>query len=467
VQDFPCDEFLERSISALREARPEFSAERTFTRGQGAVLLALPLIAFALFFIWPAAIGAIIAICCALAYIANGVFRALLVWVGAGEAAKPAPPVKKLPLYTILVPLYREANVLPQLVSALRALDYPRRKLDIKLILEADDAETIAAAEALALESCFEIIRVPVCAPRTKPKACNYALNFARGEFLVVYDAEDRPEPDQLKKAVAAFRAAPPEIACLQARLNFFNAGENFLTAMFALDYALWFDFLLPGLDRLGVPMPLGGTSNHFRTDALRAIHGWDPYNVTEDADLGIRLSQMGYRVSTLDSTTFEEATNELGNWMRQRSRWLKGYMQTWLVHMRSPSRLLRNAGLKGFFCFQLFIGGTVLTALASPILWALSLLPLVPGIAPLPDPFAFAIPVPMLGLLIGNSLFTYLAMLGPYRRGWLSLSPYGLAAPFYWLLISLAAYRGAIQLFTMPWHWEKTRHGTSKMTAT
>jgi glycosyltransferase XagB len=344
--------------------------------------------------------------------------------------------------------------------------DYPKKKLDIKLVLEADDGETIAAAEALKLDNRFEIIRVPVCEPRTKPKACNYALNFARGEFLVIYDAEDRPEPDQLKKAVAAFRAAPPEIACLQARLNFYNASENFLTCMFALDYALWFDFLLPGLDALGVPMPLGGTSNHFRTDALRAIHGWDSYNVTEDADLGIRLSQMGYRVSTLDSTTFEEATNELGNWMRQRSRWLKGYMQTWLVHMRSPRRLLRNAGWRGFFCFQLFIGGTVLTALLSPVLWALSLLPLVPGIPHLPDPFSVIIPVPVLGLLIGNSLFTYLAMLGPYRRGWLSLSPYGLAAPFYWLLISLAAYRGAFQLFTKPWHWEKTRHGTSLMAA-
>lgn len=231
MPNLPRDVFLERSISALKNARPEFSAERTFTRGQGAVLLSLPLLAIALFFVWPAAIGAIAAISCALAYIANGVFRALLVWVGAGETPKPAAPVKKLPLYTILVPLYREANVLPQLVSALRALDYPKKKLDIKLILEADDVETITAAEAMALEKCFEIIRVPVCEPRTKPKACNYALHFARGEFLVIFDAEDRPEPDQLKKAVAVFRAAPAEIACLQARLNFFNAEENFLTA--------------------------------------------------------------------------------------------------------------------------------------------------------------------------------------------------------------------------------------------
>ena len=465
AEHLPRDILLERSISALKNAHPEFSAEKTVTPGQGAVLIAIVLVTVALFFAAPAIIGTLITIACAAAYLANGIFRALLVWVGAGETPKCAPPSKKaLPLYTILVPLYREANVLPALVRAMRALDYPNKKLDIKLILEADDAETIAAAEALDLEACFEIIRVPAAAPRTKPKACNYALNFARGEYLVIYDAEDRPEPDQLKKAVAAFRAAPPQIACLQARLNFYNAPENFLTAMFALDYALWFDFLLPGLDKLGVPMPLGGTSNHFRIDALRAIHGWDPYNVTEDADLGIRLAQMGYRVATLDSTTFEEATTDLPNWLRQRSRWLKGYMQTWLVHMRSPRGLLRNAGLRGFFCFQLFIGGTILTALLSPVLWALSLLPLVPGAPSLPD-FGPHFSVPVLSLFVGNALFTYLAMLGPYRRGWLSLTPYGLAAPIYWILISLAGYRGAFQLFTRPWHWEKTRHGTSKMT--
>jgi len=462
------DALLERSICALKHARPEFSAEKTVTKGQGAVLLAIPLAIAAFYFAAPIIVGASLVILCAAAYLANAIFRALLVWIGAGEMPKAATLLERdddLPLYTILVPLYREANVLPALAAALGALDYPREKLDIKLILESDDEETIAAAERLALADCFEIVRVRASEPRTKPKACNYALQFARGEFLVIYDAEDRPEPDQLRKSVAAFRAGAPEIACLQARLNFYNATENWLTAMFALDYALWFDFLLPGLERLGVPMPLGGTSNHFRTAALRAIHGWDPYNVTEDADLGIRLAQMGYRVATLDSTTFEEATTGLANWLRQRSRWMKGYMQTWLVHMRSPRRLLRNAGAKGFFCFQFFIGGTIATALASPILWALSLLPWVPGAPHLPELGAH-LPLPALSLFIGNALFTYLAMLGPYRRGWLALAPLGLAAPVYWLLISLAAYRGLIQLFTRPWHWEKTRHGTSKMCA-
>ena len=298
----PRDVLLERSICALKNARPEFSAERTVTKGQGAILLAIPLVIAILFFVAPVIAGVSLTLLCVLAYLANGIFRALLVWVGAGEQqAAHAPASTNLPLYTILVPLYREANMLPSLVEAMCALDYPKEKLDILLVLEEDDGETIAAARALDLDDCFEIVCVPQAEPRTKPKACNYALAFARGEFIVIFDAEDRPEPDQLKKAVAAFRANPPQIACLQARLNFYNASENFLTAMFALDYALWFDFLLPGLDRLGVPMPLGGTSNHFRAGALRAIHGWDPYNVTEDADLGIRLAQMGYRVATLE----------------------------------------------------------------------------------------------------------------------------------------------------------------------
>jgi cellulose synthase/poly-beta-1,6-N-acetylglucosamine synthase-like glycosyltransferase len=231
---------------------------------------------------------------------------------------------------------------------------------------------------------------------------------------------------------------------------------------MFALDYALWFDFLLPGLDRLRIPMPLGGTSNHFRVCALRAIHGWDPFNVTEDADLGIRLARLGMRVRTLDSTTFEEATNHLGHWLRQRTRWLKGYMQTWLVHMRDPRQLIHNAGIGGFFGFQLFVGGTVLAALLNPLLWLIFVLSYFISVPIVGFPDA-AHSLSGFGLLLANGLFAYLAMLGPYRRGWLDLSPYALSMPVYWLLISAAAYRALWQLARNPWYWEKTPHGTSR----
>ncbi|HEY8950023.1 MAG TPA: glycosyltransferase [Rhizomicrobium sp.] len=457
--------FRHRAVSDLAEAEPGLSAATVITTGQlkvfGIFLTVILLMLFAVPRFSEVALTALFAV----VFTANAVFRAVLLWVGeaghesASEAS--AVPDERLPIYSILVPLYREANVMPALVRSLRALDYPKDLLDIKLIVECDDDETAVVADAVAtLHSCFSVIRVPPGTPRTKPRACNYAMPFALGEFTVIFDAEDRPEPDQLRKAVTAFRAMPDSVACLQARLNFYNANENWLTRMFALDYALWFDYLLPGLDRLNIPMPLGGTSNHFRTEALRAIHCWDPYNVTEDADLGIRLARVGLRVRTLDSTTFEEATNSLGNWLRQRSRWLKGYMQTWLVHMRSPVTLVRNAGLGGFVGFQLFVGGTFLSALVNPILWAIFLTSEIFG-APLTGAAAH---VSILGLAAGNSLFAYLAMLGPFRRGWLELAPYGLTAPVYWLLISCAGARALWQLITRPWHWDKTAHGLSKI---
>lgn len=227
---------------------------------------------------------------------------------------------------------------------------------------------------------------------------------------------------------------------------------------MFALDYALWFDTLLPGLDRIGVPMPLGGTSNHFRTAVLRDVGGWDAFNVTEDADIGILLSQMGYRVSMLDSTTFEEAPITLGAWLKQRSRWLKGYMQTWLVHMRNPLALLRRTGLLGFMAFQLFIGGGVVFALANPPLWAAFLIALVlHRLAGTAGPGAL---IPGAGLLASNIMLTWLAVLAPRKRGWVELAPYGLTVILYWGLVSVAGYRGAWQLVTRPFFWEKTTHG-------
>ena len=462
--------FRARAVGDLASVEPQFSASTVLTRGQVVVFAIIAVCLSLLLLAIPQFSGMVLTVLFGILFVANGAFRAVLLWVGADErvAGEPAPavPEDRLPVYSILVPLYREANIIPALVRALCALDYPKDRLDIKLVVEEDDIETAATANAVG-DPRFSVIRVPPGMPRTKPRACNYAMPFALGEFTVIFDAEDRPEPDQLRKAVAAFRAASGNVACLQARLNFYNANENWLTRMFALDYALWFDYLLPGLDRLNIPMPLGGTSNHFRTAALRAIHCWDPYNVTEDADLGIRLARVGLRVRTLDSTTFEEATNSLGNWLRQRSRWLKGYMQTWLVHMRSPLALLRNAGFGGFVGFQLFVGGTFLSALINPVLWAIFVASKVFGVFIFSAPLSGAAThISVFSLVAGNSLFTYLAMLGPFRRGWLELTPYGLTAPIYWLLISCAGARALWQLIVRPWHWDKTVHGLSKIEA-
>lgn len=467
------DKLSHDAVYALADAEPELSANRTLTRGQAQLFFLFGLIVVAAALMWPQTTLAILAGGLAAAYLANILFRTMLVWLGAAEIfdAPPAPAVvadNDLPLYTILVPLYREANVLASLVAALGAIDYPRDKLDIKLVVEADDDETRQAIRAFDLDPCFYVVVVPPSNPRTKPKACNYALRFARGEFIVIFDAEDRPEPDQLRKAVARFRSGPKEVGCLQARLNFYNRNENWLTRLFALDYALWFDFLLPGLDVLRVPMPLGGTSNHFRTDVLRKIHGWDSFNVTEDADLGIRLARLGHRATTLDSTTYEEATNRPSNWLKQRSRWLKGYMQTWLVHMRDPLSLWRHAGTRGFFAFQLFIGGTFVSSLANPLMWLMFIASHALGITFFTGPFGEALArASLFSLVAGNLLFVYLAMLGPYRRGWLQLAPFGLIAPLYWLMISVAAYRAVWELIRRPFYWDKTQHGVSHFKAT
>jgi cellulose synthase/poly-beta-1,6-N-acetylglucosamine synthase-like glycosyltransferase len=404
------------------------------------------------------------------------VFKGILVSVGGARSADRDESIaiaarqltdEELPVFTVLVPMFREPEMLPVLAQALRQLDYPLGKLDIKIVLEAGDHETIEVARTLGLEGVFEVIRVPPSHPQTKPKACNFALRFARGEFLVVYDAEDRPQPDQLRKVVATFRRSSPNTACLQCRLSYFNADENWLTRMFTLDYALWFDQMLPGLERLNIPIPLGGTSNHFKIDVLRELHAWDPFNVTEDADLGIRLTQKGYRVGVVDSTTFEEASCDAGNWIRQRSRWMKGYMQTFLVHTRRPLHLLRTTGPLGFLGFVFFIGGTVLSGLLNPVFWLLYLIWLVAassGFDPLfPQLLLF---LSLFNLLAGNGAFVFLLMLAPIRRGWLHLVPFSLTVLGYWVLISIAAYRGLWQLLRNPFYWEKTQHGVSKHAA-
>lgn len=371
-----------------------------------------------------------------------------------GTESPVAGACADLPVYTILAPLYDEPEVVPQLIRAFSALDYPAECLDIKLLLEEDDKRTLAAIEALNLPPYIELLHVPNLAPRTKPKACNYGLAFARGAFTVIFDAEDIPDPDQLKRAVAKFAATGPETACLQARLNFYNPRDNWLTRQFTLEYSMWFDLLLPGLKRLGLPIPLGGTSNHFRTDILRAIGGWDPYNVTEDADLGLRLARRGYRCDILNSTTYEEANSETLNWLRQRTRWQKGYMLTWLVHMRHPLRLLRQLGMWRMLGFQLFFGGTVLLAICTPLAIPLLLSGLVLCLDPILSLLKFCTLIGGLGTL------SLCVIAGAICRGNYDLIADIWCTPFYWLLTMAANIRAVWQLFQCPFYWEKTRHG-------
>lgn len=375
-------------------------------------------------------------------------------------------PDAELPIYTVLVPLFREAEVLPILADALKKLDYPASKLDIKLIFEEVDRETFEAAKALNLPGNFEFIRVPPTLPLTKPKACNFALPFARGTFVVVYDAEDLPAPDQLRRALAAFSLADERLACVQAQLNYYNWFENWLTRQFAIEYASFFDLLLPTLARLGMPVPLGGTSTHFRTDTLRQVGAWDPFNVTEDADLGMRLAMLGYRTGVLRSTTEEEANCRIDNWLRQRSRWIKGWMQTYLVRMRHPVKLYRALGFRGFLGFQIVIGGFSLSSLVHPLFYltAIAALATSNSLADLTHDFPIAI-FNIVVLVSGYAISILAGMAAVSTRGLKPLVAEALMMPAYWLLISLGAYKAILELLIRPFHWEKTHHGISRLT--
>ncbi len=375
-------------------------------------------------------------------------------------------PDKALPSYTIVVALYREARVVGQLAEALKRLDYPPEKLDIKFVCEHDDKATVAALNELRLDPYFEILLAPDNGPRTKPKALAAALPFARGSYLVVYDAEDIPEPDQLKKAVAAYVRGPKNLACVQARLAVDNVRDNWLTRHFAAEYAGLFDVFLPALADLRLPLPLGGTSNHFRTDILRGIGGWDPYNVTEDADLGMRLARFGYLSGVIDSTTHEEAPARLGAWLRQRTRWCKGWLQTWLVHMRSPAVLMRELGFGGFFAFQLLVGGTVLAALVHPFFLAIVLTDAAFGDLFTPSESlgeALRHGLAVTTLLSGYIGSAALSLVGLARRRLLGSAWVLLLTPVYWIMLSFAAWRGAVHLMLAPHLWEKTEHGLAR----
>jgi cellulose synthase/poly-beta-1,6-N-acetylglucosamine synthase-like glycosyltransferase len=372
-----------------------------------------------------------------------------------------------LPFYTVLVPLVREANVLPELVRSLRALDYPAAKLEIFLVLEAADAETQAAVQALALPGNFRALVVPDRAPHTKPKALNYALQFARGEFVVVYDAEDRPQPDQLRRAWEVFRHAPAELGCLQAQLNIYNPRQSWLTRQFTIEYSALFDAILPALERLRLPVPLGGTSNHFPRAVLVSVGAWDPYNVTEDADLGIRLARQGYRTGVLGSTTWEEAPPKFGIWIKQRTRWLKGWMQTYLVHTRDLGRLNRDLGRRAAAGFHVLMGGLIVSALVHPLFYLLVLGHWLEGglLAPaetLAGLVMWTIVCVNLAVCYGVSILV--GVLSVWRRGRPGLAMFALLMPLYWLLISLAAYRAVWQLARNPYLWEKTAHGAGRI---
>ncbi|WP_188355949.1 glycosyltransferase family 2 protein [Rhizobium rhizogenes] len=368
-----------------------------------------------------------------------------------------------LPVYTVLVALYREEAVVEQLIDALERLDWPRSRLDIKLVCEADDDATIAAIRRVSPGPHIEVIKVPPSLPRTKPKALTYALAGARGTFVVVYDAEDRPHPQQLREAHATFRSQPDEVACLQAPLIVSNARSSWLSACFALEYSGLFRCMLPVLAAYRLPLPLGGTSNHFRTAVLRRVGAWDPYNVTEDADMGLRLHRLGYRCRVIRRQTLEDAPTSLSVWLNQRARWYKGWLQSWLVMTRAPVTTARQMGWIDYIVFQLLIGGMLLSSLTHPLLF-LSFTFMARAILESGTDILFS----WQGILfIIDTLnifgsYTIFVLMGrnrmiPYEKK--QVGKRWLAIPFYWLMLSFAAWRAVVELKTRPFVWNKTPH--------
>jgi glycosyltransferase XagB len=375
---------------------------------------------------------------------------------------------EKLPIYTVLVPAFREANVIHKVLANLDALDYPKSRLDVLVLLEEDDAETIAAAYAANPPHYVRIVIVPRGDPQTKPRACNYGLTFARGEFVVIYDAEDKPEPDQLRRMVTYFRwdelnvepRTGKPLVCVQCGLNYFNAGSNVLTRMFAIEYSFWFDAMLPGLDSTGIPIPLGGTSNHFRADMLRRMGGWDPWNVTEDADLGMRASALGYRVGVSTSVTWEEACSQTPAWIKQRTRWIKGYMITAAVNFRNPIHFVKSTGFRGLLSLVGLILGTPLAFMLYPIMLAFTIATYVATRQVSLHLPPWLLDFGMINMLLGaGSMILFSGITASLRHGW-RIGVFAIFSPVYWLLHSVAAWRAAWQTLFSPHHWEKTPHG-------
>jgi len=374
-------------------------------------------------------------------------------------------PVRKPPV-SIMVPLFHEPDIAPRLVKRLGAINYPRELLDVMLVVEEDDHQTRSALAASALPHWMRVIPVPESQLRTKPRALNYAMNFARGSIVGVYDAEDAPAPDQLHRVVDRFAHAGPELACIQGVLDYYNPRTNWLSRCFTIEYAAWFRLMLPGLEKLGLVVPLGGTTLFFRHDILEKLGGWDAHNVTEDADLGLRLARHGYRTELLDTVTMEEANCRIWPWIKQRSRWLKGYAMTYAVHMRAPVELWRQLGAKRFFGVQVLFLGTLIQFLLAPILWSFWIMLLGfghPLVEALPNWLMPAIAALFLLAEVSGLLINLVALRAPEHK---FLRIWALSLHAYFPLAAVAAYKGCWEMITSPFYWDKTVHGVHDTTA-
>ncbi|MDU8943844.1 glycosyltransferase family 2 protein [Ovoidimarina sediminis] len=455
------------ALVARAEARPERAHS---VRGFSRLGLFSALLGVGLCLALTASVAPVILLNCLLGLAALALLSMSLLKLAALFACRRPPKVQiaippdialRLPRISLLVPLLDEAAISGALVKRLRALEYPSDRLDVTLIVEASDTGTPGSLTRATLPPNWRIVTVPRGTVRTKPRALNYGLDFAEGDIIGVYDAENAPEPDQLRRIVAQFAVAAPDTVCLQGRLDFYNPRQNWLARCFTIDYAAWFRIVLPGIARLGLAVPLGGTTPFFRRAALEELGRWDAHNVTEDADLGIRLARAGYRTEMADTTTFEEANCRAMPWIRQRARWLKGYALTWAVHMRHPLRLWRDLGPRKFLGFQILFLGTTLLFLLAPLMWSLLALPL--GLAHPATALPTGVLTGIVALFIGAEFINLVVNLRAVQTAkdrW--LTGWTLTMPLYFPLAAIASYRALFGIALAPTQWEKTPHGLS-----
>lgn len=464
----------QRGSSLIRKA--ELGLPRHFScrgsRAGIAPLLALAAVALSAGFWQPQLVLAILTFWVALTLLGQSVLKLLalghscLAACDRGEVQALASLQRKtsemrgpLPRISVMVPLFRERNIAEKLVERLARIDYPRELTDILLVVEASDCVTIEALALARLPSWMRVIEVPPGTVRTKPRAMNYALHFCRGQIVGVWDAEDRPEPDQLHKVARGFDAAAPDIACLQGALDYYNPRSNWLARCFTIEYASWFRVLLPGVARMGLVVPLGGTTVFFRRDVLERVGAWDAWNVTEDADLGLRLARLGWRTAILDTTTDEEANCRALPWIGQRSRWLKGYAMTWGTHMRDPVALWRDLGPRAFLGFQIQFLGTLTQFLMAPLLWSFWLISLGFNHPLRVGDGVWA--VALFGLFIGSEAVSLAVGLWAVRgKRHRHLRPWVASLPLYFPLGCLAGWKAFYEIAVKPFYWDKTAHG-------
>lgn len=456
----------ESDLVARAETRtppPESSRYFSTRRFRALALATLTLLAVGLSINFSLTISALSVVAMALVVLSTGLKTVAALTTLRHGTPGPAPPLPEqaeLPTITLLAPLHREANIATHLLRRLARLNYPRDKLHLCLVVEQDDHCTRTAIAAIDRPDWISEIVVPPGTCTTKPRAMNYALDFTRGEIVGVYDAEDRPDPDQLLTVARHFAAAPPDVVCLQGVLDFYNTRTNWLSRCFTLEYAAWFRVVMPGLERLGLVLPLGGTTLFFRRSALDELGAWDAQNVTEDADLGLRLARHGYRTQMIPTVTEEEANARLWPWIKQRSRWLKGYAITYAVHMRTPLRLWRDLGTRRFLGIQIQFAGSLAAFALVPVLWSLWL-----GVLGLPHPFFNAIPRSAMYML--SALFILCEVINVSIMAWAATladkRPLVRWAPtigLYFPIAAVALYKAFYEMTHKPFYWDKTDHG-------